>query len=69
MYTKLHDMYMHVLLASQLYTAVYLQDKQELWWLYIVNRRNNAILLPPEKVVGLRKEKNVSIIPTMIEKE
>ena len=37
-----------------------LQDKQELWWLYVADKKKRKMISPPQRVSGLRDEFSVS---------
>ena len=35
------------------------QEKHEMWWVYLADRKKNTMVLPPEKVLGLVDTKEV----------
>ena len=38
-----------------------LQDIQEGWWLYLVDKKTRKLVSPPQKIIGLKETSSVSL--------
>jgi translocation protein SEC63 len=47
--------------SSLVHAPYFPADKHELWWVCVADRKTNSIVVPPQKVTGLKNEKEVTL--------